>query len=236
MAEETKVAFKKKKYISPVALNIYGETFNGYQSLLEYRDLIPSFRDWYFNKKKTNEGETVTNIMRTFNSEVCLPLGRKFHPHLETVRGWRKKWDLDLIHEINGLDYEVTDERNINQIVKTREGGEINDSELEHGIKTLGGELLNDAMQMLRDDQKLEDMYETDELMKRRSYIINVFSHSTKLVHGKAALMLKASAEKRDTAGFLMNLLARATAGKVSDEEINVLKSAYAPKQNGIST
>lgn len=244
MAEETKVDVHKviedakKPYRSPVAIGVYGEEFERYQRLAEYTDLIPSFKDWYYTKKTANDRETLTNILRTFNAEVCAPLGRKFHPKLEAIRSWRKRWDLDLIQTIKGLDHEVTDKRNIYQVIKTRNqdnelvNGGISDGELEHGIKTLGGELLNDAMQMLRDDQELEDIYDNDELMKRRSYIINVFSHATKLVHGKAALMLKASAEKRDTAGFLMNLLSRASAGKISDEEVSVLKSAYAPKQN----
>lgn len=240
MAEEPtkEIEVKKPTYRSPVAISVYGEEFEKYQKLSDYTDLLPSFKDWYYTKKTANDRETITNILRTFNAEVCQPLGRKFHPKLEAVRAWRKRWDLDLIQTIKGLDHEVTERRNVYQVIKTRNEdnqlvkGGIGDGDLEDGIKTLGGELLNDAMQMLQDDRELEDIYDNETLMKRRSYIVNVFSHATKLVHGKAALMLKASAEKRDTAGFLMNLLARATAGKVSDEEINVLKSAYAPKQN----
>jgi len=91
---------------------------------------------------------------------------------------------------------------------------------------------LNDAMQMLKEDQELEEIYTNDELIKRRSYIINVFSHATRLVHGKASLMLKASEESRNTAGFLMSLLSRATAGKITDEEMALLKSSYIPRQN----
>lgn len=242
MAEETKIVETKKKYRSPVAISVYGEEFERYHRLAEYNDLIPSFKDWYYQKKIANDRETLTNILRTFNAEVCAPLGRKFHPKLEAVRSWRKRWDLDLIQQVKGLDHEVTEKRNVYQVIKTRNENDeltanpINDSELEHGIKTLGGELMNDALQMLQNDQELEDIYTNEELMKRRSYIINVFSHATKLVHGKAALMLKASAEKRDTAGFLMGLLARATAGKISDKEISVLRSAYAPKQDGGQT
>lgn len=232
MEKETKVV-EKKKYVDPVGLAIYKDGFEKYQRLAEYSDLLPSFKDFYYERKKVNNKESATSILRVFNSEVCLSLNRKFHPDIDRVRGWRKKWDLDLIQVTGELDYEVTEKRNINQIIKTREGREVDNGELEHGIKTLGGELLNDAMQMLRNDQELEEIYDSDELMKRRSYIINVFSHATKLVHGKAALLLKASAEKRDTASFLMNLLSRATAGKVTEDEVIILKSAYAPKPQG---
>ena len=89
-----------KKYISPVALAIYGETFVGYDKLSDYNDLLPSFKEWYYQKKVANDKETITNILRTFNSEVCAPLNRKFHPKVETVRTWRKKWDMDLIQKV----------------------------------------------------------------------------------------------------------------------------------------
>lgn len=228
----------KKKYRSPVAISVYGEGFERYHRLSEYTDLLPSFKDWYYTKKTANDKETITNILRTFNAEVCAPMGRAFFPKLEAVRSWRKKWDMDLIQTIKGLDHEVSEKRNVYQVIKTRNednqltANPIADGELEHGIKTLGGELLNDAMRMLSEDQEMEEIYDNETLMKRRSYIVNVFSHATKLVHGKAALMLKASQEKRDTAGFLMNLLARATAGKMDDTQIEVLKSAYAPQHN----
>jgi hypothetical protein len=77
---------------------------------------------------------------------------------------------------------------------------------------------------MLNDDQQLEEIYTDEVLIKRRNYILNVFGHVTKLVHGKAALMLKASEEKRNNASFLMTLLASATAGKMNDEQLDLLK------------
>src|SRR3990167_3518380 len=165
-------------------------------------------------------------------------MGRLFHPSISQVRTWRKKWDLDLIQQMTDKDIKIIERKNVHQIIKTRDDnrklvlGAADDEQLEAGVRTLGGELLNDAMQMLRDDQELEEIYTDETLIKRRNYIVNVFSHATRLVHGKAALMLKASAEKRDTAGFLMSLLARATSGQMSDEEMGLLKSAYAPKLN----
>ena len=38
--------------------------------------------------------------------------------------------------------------------------------------------------------------------------------------------------ENRNNAGFLMSLIARATAGKMTEEEIGLLKTAYVPDQN----
>lgn len=234
MAEAKTLEEHKKKtlgYRDPVGLSIYGEEFQRFHRLAEINDLIPSFKDWYYQKKMANDKETLSNILRTFNTEVCEPQDRLFHPKTSNVRLWRNKWDMDMINQMQEINHEVTDKRVIRQLVQAK-NSEISENDLEHGVKSLGAELLNDAMQMLTDDQQLEEIYTSEELLKRRSYILNVFSHATKLVHGKAALMLKASAEKRDTAGFLMNLLSRASAGKVTDEEMIVLKSAYAPKED----
>ena len=162
-------------------------------------------------------------------------MGRTFHPYTNQLRTWTKRWDADIIRKKLNMREEtaLTPVKEIRQIVKTR-GEEYamtapGDGELETGLRTLGGELLNDAMQMLRDDQELEETYDDETLIKRRNYIVNVFSHATKLVHGKAALMLKASEEKRSTAGFLMSLLSKATAGTMSDMEVSLLETAYVP-------
>lgn len=228
--------------MTPKTLDIgkqfYGATFERFMRLAEMTDLIPAFKDFYYQAKIKDPNARLSDILCEFNKEFCEPNGRKFHPYTKQVALWRKKWDLDLMQQMQNKDLQVVERRNIHQLIKTRDEqrnlvlGQAGDEELEAGVRTLGGELLNDATQMLRDDQELEEVYDDETLMKRRNYIVNVFAHATRLVHGKAALMLKASEEKRNTAGFLMNLLSRATAGKMSDEEMGLLKSAYAPKQN----
>jgi hypothetical protein len=226
----------KPKKLDPVGLSLYGTNFKGFNKVAEYNDILPAFKDWYYEIKKKEPNTTLTVIVRGFNEEVCKPMGRTFYPYLPQLRGWRAKWDLDLMNQLQEKGLAITEKRYVNQVIKTRneEGrlvtGQVGDSELEAGVKTLGGELLNDAMQMLKDDQELEEIYDDETLIKRRHYIVNVFAHATRLVHGKAALMLKASEEKRNTAGFMMSLIARATAGKMTDEEMKLLKDAYVPK------
>jgi hypothetical protein len=228
----------KVKKIDPVGLNIYGEKFKGYQVVEEFKDLIAAFKEYYYQSKIKNPNELLSTILRTFNKDVCAPVNRLFHPSMSQMRVWRKKWDLDLMQQMTDKDLEITEKKNIYQVVKTRDDerklvlGAADDMTLEAGVRTLGGELLNDAFQMLRDDQELDEIYNDETLIKRRNYIVNVFGHVTKLVHGKAALMLKASEEKRNTAGFLMSLLARATAGKISEDEMELLKTSYSPKVN----
>ena len=231
-------ASKAPGYVDPVGLNVYGETFTGFQKIGEVKDFLPAFKDFYYQMKVKDPNATIKSIVRTFNTDVCAPAKGKFHPYLNQLRGWRKKWDLDLLQQMAGKEVvlaEDLEKRNIHQIIKTRNDektlvlGMPTDVELEGGLRTLGGELMNDAMQMLRDDQELEEIYTNDELVKRRNYIINVFGHVTKLVHGKAALMLKMSEEKRNNASFLMTLLAKASAGKITDEEIEILEVSHKP-------
>ena len=227
----------KERKLDPVGLQLFGEKFLGYMKLAEIVDLIPAFKDYYYEAKIKDPNETLSAIVNGFNDNVCADLDRKFHPSTGQMRVWRKKWDLDLMQQMVDKESEIIERKNVHQIVKTRDNerklvlGAVEDSELEAGVKTLGGELLNDAMQMLRDDQELEEIYDEDTLVKRRNYIVNVFAHVTRLVHGKAALMLKASEEKRNTAGFLMSLLSRASAGKMTDEELSLLKTSYVQKR-----
>lgn len=232
--EDTQVT--KPKKIDSAGIAYYGDKFTRYMKLPEVTDLIISFKDFYYQEKIKDQNARLSTILQDFNKEYCEPIGRLFHPHTLNVRKWRAKWDLDLMQQMQDKDLQVIERKNVQQIIKTRDGerrlvlGAADDNTLEAGVRTLGGELLNDAMQMLRDDQELEDIYTSEELIKRRSYVVNVFAHATRLVHGKAALMLKASEEKRNTAGFLMNILARASAGKMTDDEMGLLKSAYNPK------
>lgn len=238
MDEEEFAESEPKKKSDPLALAMYGETFQGYQKVGEIKETISAFKDYYYERKKENVNATLFDIMQTFNREICTPEGKRFHPYPSQVKFWRAKWDADIISQLHGAEMAIVEPKKIRQIIKTRNEdrevvlGAPQDSDLEAGVRTLGGELLNDAMQMLRDDQMLEEVMDDEVVVKRRKYIVDVFAHVTRLVHGKAALMLKASEEKRNNATFLMTLLAKATSGKLSDEEMAMLETTYSPQNN----
>jgi hypothetical protein len=225
----TEMTVKPKK-LDAVGLHYYGDKFQGYMRIGDYKELIPQFKDFYYERRIKDPKLGLLDVVQSFNRDVVYPQGKLFHPYTTQLRGWIKKWNADIMRQQLGMREEtaITPEKEIRQIVRVRgdEGLMLapGDGELEGGLRTLGGELLNDAMQMLKDDQELEEVYEDEVLIKRRNYIVNVFAHATRLVHGKAALMLKASEEKRNNASFLMNILARATAGKLSDENMSILK------------
>ena len=238
MDEELKDEIEEggKKKVNPIGRTFYGERFEHFDKLGEIKDLLPAFKEFYYVRKIENFNTTGGDIIREYNRDVCYPENRTFHPYTNQLKQWRAKWDRDILEKKKVGGLELIDQKQVLQVIKTRnENDELalgapQDGDLEAGARTLGGELLNDAFQMLRDDQALEEIYDDETLMKRRNYIVNVFSHVTKLVHGKAALMLKASQEKRENANFLMGLLAKATSGKLSDDEMGMLKTAYSPK------
>lgn len=230
---------KAKKKIDPTGAAWFGELFLRYQKLEEIRDLVPAFKEFYYERMIKDTGSKVTHIVKDFNLQLqALPEPRLFHPYTTNILNWKKKWDKDILAK-KGMALEVIDtKKHVQQVMRTRLDGsrdgavEYNApgySDLELGVQTLGGELMNDAMQMLNDDRDLEDIYESDELIKRRNYILTVFTQVTKMVQGKAGLMLKTSEEKRNTANFLMDLMKKSTAGKMSIEEINALRVTYTP-------
>ena len=221
----------------------YGDSFVGYMKVAELREFIMDFKNYYYEKKIENPNLSANDILRSFNIDVCAPKGKMFHPYPVQIKKWSRKWDMYLAEQgkIESSELMIKDE--IPQIIKTRDD-EQNlilaaappAQDIDAGVRTLGGELLNDAFKMLQDDQKFEEIYDDETLMRRRNYVVNVFAHATKLALGSAALMLKASEEKRSTATFLMSLLSRATAGKMTEDEMSLLRSAYAPKQEVVKT
>jgi hypothetical protein len=228
-----KLQKKTKKFRD--GLSYYGETFRGFQLKKEWEETLPSYRDFYMDAKTLDPNANNKAIVRQFNEEICVPSGVRFHPNLSQLWIFNKKWDYELSkeRETPGL---AVQRKEIAQFIKTKtELGEHlppADNSLEAGVRTLGGELLNDAFQMLKDDQELGDIYDNETLIKRRNYVVGVFGHVTKMVQGKAALMLKASQEKRENAGFLMDILSKATSGTLTEEDMTLLKSAYAQQPN----
>jgi len=205
-----------------------------YQKLEECRHLIPAFKEFYYAEKGRDFRQPIKDIIQRFN-EVQ---GEVFRPYPSAYQKWQLSWDRDILNKASVESGLVSVDTSPEQLIRSRDDdqkiifGAPKDEDLEAGTRTLAGELTNDALQMLQDDQALQEIYTSDELMKRRSYIVNVLSHVTKMVHGKAALALKASQEKRENASFLMNLLAKASAGKMSEEEMALLEASHPPYRN----
>lgn len=208
-------------------LSFYDGFDGHYHKIGEIRDLIPQFKAFYYAEKRKDPSRSAIKIINDFNNQI-VPL--TFFPWEKQYRLWRKKWDTELLAEAGYLQ----PQREVKPLIKLQgeQSAVIVPDEyaLERGAQTLAGELLNDAMNLLKKDQSEEDIFEDEILIKRRNYILNVFNYVTKAVHGKEALKLKSNAEKRETLGFLTALLNRSTAGKITADEMTLLKQSVAPK------
>ena len=229
MAEETP---QKKEYLNCQGkkLGCWYKNFDGkFNKLAEIRDLIPRFKDFYYEKKLEDSSWTSTRMIDAFN-ELITP--QKFFPTGDMYRRWRRHWDDEIAQKALGMKLSKIDER----IVVTRnERNELlspSDNELELGGKTLAGELMNDAMNILKNDQAKEELYDDEIIVKRRHYVLNVFNFVMRAVHTKQMLLIKGQAEKRETAGFLMDIVRRSTAGKITPEEMVLLKQSFGRNQN----
>jgi len=200
------------------------ENFDGhYHKINEIRDLIPQFKAFYYAEKSKESGRSAIKIINDFNAQIT-PL--TFFPWEKQYRLWRKKWDAELL-AVAGYQEQ---QKEVRQLIKVRDEQNVlvvpADETLEDGAKTLAGELLNDAMNILKKDQDEEELYEDEIIVKRRNYVLNVYNYITKSAHSKEALRLKSNADKRETMGFLMDLMSLATAGKMTDEDLALLKNS----------
>jgi len=206
--------------------------FDGrYMKLAEVRDLIIPFKEYYYEKKLENPSLAAREIINNFNDTLEVDV---FFPYTEQYRRWRKLWDDEIMSRLEGAEVHL--ESKEVKAVKTRDS-ENNllvptDQELDSGSKNLAGELMNDAMTMLKNDQRNEDLYEDEVIVKRRNYILNVFNFVTRAVNAKESLRIKKSQDKRETAGFLMDLVRRSTVGGISENDISILKDSIIQKQD----
>ena len=203
----------------------YGDTFTRFTLSAENEPYLPQFRDFYIAEMTANPSRGAFDIIKEFNERIT---PAKFHPYSSAYQAWRKRWDTTLL---NNKGIMVTAHK-IKQVMKTKSEKGLHapdESEMEMGMRHLGGELMNDALDMLHRDQDTPELFEPDELIKRRGYALNVFAHVTRMVHGKESLKLKKSAEARETAGFLMDIMQQATAGKLAPETLEMMHSTVSP-------
>lgn len=209
------------------------ENFDGrYHKVHEIRDLIPQFKAFYYAEKRKDLSMSAIKIINAYNAKIT-PL--TFFPWEKQYKSWRKKWDAELL-AIQGYHEE---QKEVRQLIRVRDERNAlvvpEDETLEAGARTLGGELLNDALGILKKDQEEEELYDDDIIVKRRNYVLNVYNYVTRSSHSKEALRLKSNAEKRETMGFLMDLMSRATAGKMTDDELDLLKQTTSSVVNSPS-
>jgi hypothetical protein len=203
-------------------------TAPSYQRLSSCTHLIPQFKRLYFIKKRLDINCNPFSIVDAYNESIY---PQNFYPAQAMYARWRRKWDEQIVAEMTekGLTVVLPKRLSHHLVTTDPEGNNIvpRAEDLEGAAETLAGRLLNDASEMLEDDREAEEFYTPEELMKRRSYALNVMTHVSKMVQGKQMVAIKSNAEKRETANFMMDLMKRATAGKLDAEAIAKMKQGY---------
>jgi len=242
------------KKIDAFGLRIFGKDFKGFTSAHDCVEFLGRFKEFYYQERGLDPKISMNGCIKKFNATILKNQEKMFYPRPDFINGQKKKWEKDLIKEkeermerarleqagrLDIIEFEREEKKkhkiSIVDLAKGRTNNLTPENAMEAGIHTLGEMLLNDAASMMFHMSENDDFGESEMSLKRRNYAVNVFSHATRLVHGKAALALKASEEKRNNAGFLMGLLAKATAGTISSDEIGLLKSTYPKKEEPIT-
>ena len=217
---------RKKAKMQRWGRAFYGDNFERYTLIAEMEPHLPAFRDFYLAEMTRDPKAPIYDLIRQFNESIKPAV---FYPRPSQYQLWRKRWDTELLNR-RGV---MVDARKVTQVMKTKSADGLlapDEGELEMGIRHLGGELVNDALDILHRDQETPELYDEETVVKRRAYVLNVFGHVTKMVHGKEALKLKKSAEARETAGFLMEIMRQATAGKLSGDAMTMLRGSVSPE------
>lgn len=217
-------SLKRRSY--PVYKNFDGQ----YRKLQELRHRIPEFRDFYIQKRFVGKEKlSAIKIVDQFNELYPHKEGElPFFPNPGMYQRWRKRWDAEQTGLVKTAEVRLA-EREEARLINTDDPHPM--EILEERVNTLGAELANDAMQTLRETQDREEYFDDEVVVKRKQYALNVFAYITKAAHSKATLDLKRHAEGRETAGFMLDILRRANAGKLSSDEIAVLRGSIRPKQ-----
>lgn len=218
-------------------------TYKGFEGnfskMEDMRERIPVFKDFYIERRIAADG-TKTSLIRLVDqfNEITPP--GNFFPSSKQFARWRKQWDGVIAGKFSDPNLaaattELLEKRGAGSIAKqlasvykdkkkTSEHLVPSAAELEEGAATLGEMLLVDAAHTLKDTQEREEVFEDEVVVKRKMYALNVFNFVMKASHKRAEVDIKRHAEGRETAGFMLDLIARATAGNITEAELSLLK------------
>lgn len=197
-----------------------------YKNLEALRPYIAQFKEYYYKQMLTEVAQNPNKILSTFNQEYP-EVG--FFPNPAQYRKWQSLWNVDLDAKRCSMNLTPLYQESV-VIVRDDMGKLIAPppvENIEEGTRSLAGELLNDAMGMLKDDQQRgAELYTDDILIKRKKYVLNVYNFISRNAMAAETLRLKQQANVRENTNFLMDLLRRSAAGKISEEEMALLRNS----------
>ena len=204
---------RRKKY----AHFLRSYALNGkYEKYDQYKELIPSFREWYF--KQRMEGVTdYTDIIIGFQNDVKPKL---FLPYPQTYKKWINSWEEVVCKtlELNTSD-DIIETANAERVALT------SDEELRVGSKKLAKLLLADANETMKAVREEDDTLSSTAI-RGKKHAVSVLNSMSKMTQGNRALELKEKADDRDSVGFFMDLIRQSKSGRMSPETLELLKQS----------
>lgn len=206
----------------------YGPLYDGrLRKLKELIDFVPVYKEFYLQARRADPTVSAMKLIRQFNEENP---NVNFWPYPAQYKSWRKKWDAQFLREQGFIEDQLHEARAV--IVRNKVHGDITlqptDDSLEEKSNRLGDILIEDAIRSLENDQQNEELFKSDELVKRKSHYLKVFSEITKKVQGKEGLRLRRSDAAVNAGNFLTSLMDRAKTGRMSQEELAQLTGSVA--------
>lgn len=204
----------------------YGERFDG--KFMRVDELAPNmtkFKEFYLNERLKNFNTSRVKIVRMFNETIA---PEKFFPYPTQLTIITRRFEKEVAVLAEEQKREDKQKRKINRLIEIK-GTDDNlvkppdQIALDMGARTLGGLLINDAVDAIQDDD--EDL--TPEMkLKKKTYALNVFAQVNRQVQGKAELDIKRAGERREQNNFLMEALNKAAAGQITPEELASMRAS----------
>lgn len=203
-----------------------------YTGIPEKKANLLKFTKFYFDNRIDQITGKTTNIFKlivAYNDKmkpevpywpkesVCLQLNRKLRDQLN-----------DRLDRIEGEGVVVVRPSSAaNRFHKkkpTVDGEVVGKRTLDERVESLAEDLIDSAQDELNMANDGAD--EPAIAMKRKAHAVGVFAYISRHVHKKKELDIKTKASQIGEATFLMDLMGRATAGKLDEEQLKHLESA----------
>lgn len=202
----------------------YGPRFQGaFTDPREDMEAFRLFKDFYMEQRVLRPKEDPKTFVGDFNALIE---PKEFFPSYQAYKRMCAQFDKQIAKEHRGDPAAAmvlaASKRNKRVFADL---GPRNEEQLDLGVRTLAGLLVDDAVGLVREEARdPDDHMGSNEFVKRRMYALNVLNHVGRTLKGKAEIRLRSAAEKRETAGFLMGIMNKALSGKISPEQLEAMK------------
>lgn len=207
--------------------------FDGFTDAMDSKKFIMRLRELYMNERFDENGDKKSPIRFIVDSFNALPeqAEKKFFPNPRFLKKHTKDWEKEALERMKlkrhtaYIKEDVAKQMALAPDKMPEIRMHISTDSLEVKTETLADRLIGDAeTEMDRADE--ED--DPEIRVKQKTYALNVYNLVTRSVHKRRELDLKGSAEKRNQAGFILDLVNRALTGKMTPEAMGTLRASVA--------